>query len=450
MGIDSSYNRALKILKEVCIGCSHCIKVCPTEALRVSGGKAMIHADWCIDCGECYRVCPSRAIGVKDDDFIDIFNYQERVLLVPSVFFAQFEESIPRKVIYDIIGELGFTEVCAVEQSVDTLIDEINQYVEEAEKPVISSFCPAIIRLIQVNFPSLVDNIMKLLPPIEITAQYYKKRYERLGYTDDQYGIFYLTPCIGKIASVKSPVGGYTSPITGVINMDYFFNKVYLAYKQKVPITKSIRINGAISSKGALYPTTGGESKHINGNSVAIDGMVNVIEFFERLESEEIKGIDYLEIRACDESCAGGILSFRNRFLVAKNLREFAARMPATHHLVPDYKHYCSAVLRMDKIEPRSMVKYDKDLKLAIEKMERARELKKILPSIDCAACGAPSCEALAEDIVRGDAQVTSCIFLRTIMEKRGDISLADAVEIMEEIWGKERFSNEKRDNGFL
>ncbi len=444
MHIEPIYNRALEISSDICIGCSHCIKVCPTEALRVTGGKAGIHADWCIDCGECYRVCPSRAIRVMDDDFKQIFKYKHRILLVPSVFYAQFEESITRKTIYDIIGELGFTEVCAVEQSIDSLIDEINLYVKDAEKPVISSFCPAVIRLIQVRFPSLVDNIMKLLPPIEITAQYYKKRFRREGIEEGEYGIFYLTPCIAKIAAVKSPVGGYSSPINGVINMDYFFNKVYLAYKQKMPITGSIRINGAISSKGVLFPTTGGESKHIDGKALAIDGMKNVIDFLEMLENEEIKDVDFLEIRACDESCAGGILSYRNRFLTAQTLRNYAAQMPDSHHLIHDYKYYCSAIVHMDKIEPRSMVKYDRDIDVAIQKMENARRLKELLPGIDCGACGAPSCEALAEDIVRGQAQVNDCIFLRTVLEKQGEISLEEAIKIMETIWGSERFKNDK------
>src|SRR5574344_1031280 len=120
----TTYNRALEILNDVCIGCSHCMKVCPTEALRVTGGKAKIHIDWCIDCGECYRICPNRAIRVMDDDFKQIFSYKRRLLLVPSVFFAQFDDAIPRERIFEIIGELGFTEVCAVEQSVDTLLEE--------------------------------------------------------------------------------------------------------------------------------------------------------------------------------------------------------------------------------------------------------------------------------------------------------------------------------------
>jgi hypothetical protein len=376
-----------------------------------------------------------------DDDFNRVFDYKYRVLLVPSLFFAQFDGSVPREKIYEIIGELGFDEVCAVEQSVDTLVNEINEYVKDADKPVISSYCPAVIRLIQVRFPSLVDHIMLLLPPIEITAQYYKRKFtaER-GIEERDLGIFYLTPCVAKIAAVKSPVGGYESPITGVINMSYFYNKVYLAYKHKTPITTPIKVNGAISAKGAGYATTGGESVHVAGRTLAIDGMANVVDFLELLENEEIHDVDFLELRVCDESCAGGILSYRNRFLVAESMRKHADSVPETHPLVGDYKKYCSAVVHMDKIEPRSMVKYDKDISVAIEKMEKAHRLKELFPGIDCGACGAPSCEALAEDVVRGQSDITACIFLRTAFEKRGELSMREANDIMERIWGKDRF----------
>ena len=66
-----------------------------------------------------------------------------------------------------------------------------------------------------------------------------------------------------------------------------------------------------------------------------------------------------------------------------------------------------------------------------------------MLPGIDCGACGAPSCEALAEDVVRGQAKVNACIFLRTILEKKGEISLEEAIQIMEGIWGSDRFKND-------
>ena len=222
--------------------------------------------------------------------------------------------------------------------------------------------------------------------------------------------------------------------------MDYFFNKVYLAYKQKIPITSKVKINSEVSSKGILYPTTGGESAHIEGRTLAIDGMSNVIDFLEMLENEDIDGVDFLELRACDESCAGGILSHRNRFLTAETMRKYAAQTPETHNLVNEYKKYTSAVIQMEQIEPRSMVKYDWDIELALQKMEKARELRELFPGIDCGACGAPSCEALAEDIAKGLSEISSCIFLRTIYEKRGELGKDEAVKIMEKIWGDSRF----------
>ncbi len=445
----NTVHRAIEIQQDVCIGCSHCIKVCPTEALRVSNGKALLYADWCIDCGECFRICPTRAIRVVDDDFADIYKYKYRVLLVPATFFAQFDETVDRGSIYQILTDLGFDELCTVEQSVDSLIGEINEYVKAApEKPVISSFCPAVIRLIQVRFPSLIDKIMLLIPPLEVTAQYYKRKFEMEGKGgDDELGIFYLTPCIGKIAAVKSPVGGYKSPINGVINMDRAYNKVFLAYKNKKFGDGEIKINSALSSQGLLWPTTGGEAALIKGRSLAIDGMGNVIDFLEKLENEDIgESIDYLELRVCDESCCGGILVQRNRFLMADHLRRFSKQYPETHHLVDEYLSFCSSYIHMDPIEPRSMVKYDKDINVAIKKMENARMLKKLLPNIDCGACGAPSCEALAADIVRDDASLNNCIFMQARFEKEGSLTYVEAIKLMENVWGKDRFINKEKE----
>ena len=38
-------------------------------------------------------------------------------------------------------------------------------------------------------------------------------------------------------------------------------------------------------------------------------------------------------------------------------------------------------------------------------------EIYERLPDLDCGSCGAPSCRALAEDVVRGVASPDDCIF---------------------------------------
>ncbi len=81
----------------------------------------------------------------------------------------------------------------------------------------------------------------------------------------------------------------------------------------------------------------------------------------------------------------------------------------------------------------------DEDIAAALKKMERKRRLMCFLPGFDCAACGAPDCQTLAEDIVQGDAQVSHCIFLQQQMTRQNLLSHSQAVKITEDIWGKER-----------
>ena len=69
------------------------------------------------------------------------------------------------------------------------------------------------------------------------------------------------------------------------------------------------------------WSQTGGEAKHFSGRCLAIDEIHNVIEFLERMESTtEVRNVDFLELRACDRSCAGGVLAVANRFLTAERV----------------------------------------------------------------------------------------------------------------------------------
>ncbi|MCB9013831.1 MAG: 4Fe-4S binding protein, partial [Bacteroidales bacterium] len=174
---DTDFHHALKVLDEVCIGCTHCMSACPTQAIRVRDGKARIIDNRCVDCGECYKACPVSAIIVEQDDLEMIYNYPVRALLLPSVLIGQFPEKIRTSKIYAALKEIGFTHIFEVENSVDMVLEAYESYkMQNANRPLISSFCPAIIRLIQVRFPSLADNILCAKPPIDISAQYYKKR----------------------------------------------------------------------------------------------------------------------------------------------------------------------------------------------------------------------------------------------------------------------------------
>jgi hypothetical protein len=420
--------------------------VCPTEAIRVRNGKALLIDNKCVDCGECFRVCPVSAIIIDHDDFSKIFRYKYRVALVPMVFVGQFAEDVARKHIYSALLETGFTHIQEVEESVEVLQQSMLRYQATHNiKPLISSFCPAIVRLIQVKFPGLADNIMLLKPPLDISALFIRKKLLEQGAGKDEIGIFYITPCAAKIAAIKSPVGEDYSSITGVINMDFIFNKVYQNYKHSKADTCTVPEIRPLPGMSVKWSLTHGESTRASGRALAIDEIHNVIEFLEKIESDETTAVDFLELRACDESCAGGVLTVVNRFLTAERLNKLASSLPESSckenlKELEGHRTYLEERMSIGKVNPRSMLKLDEDIGVALKKMDMVRDILPCLPMVDCGACGAPNCQALAQDIVQGEAELEHCFFVQKRMENNLEFSSEDSLKKLTEIWGKEKF----------
>lgn len=436
------FHHALRVYDNLCTGCTHCMTVCPTRAIRVRKGKASILVNRCIDCGECYKACPVSAIGVEQDDLEMIFSFPVRVLLIPSVLVGQFSHKIPVESIYQALKEIGFTHVYHVENSVDMVLEAYTEFARRTElRPMISSFCPAIVRLIQVRFPSLVENIMKVNPPIDMSAMYYLEKLVSEGIPSEDIGLFYATPCAAKIAAVKDPVGSKGSAVTGVINIDFLYNKIQKILNS-TPVSNELPItDDLLSSRGILWSLTRGESSHSVKRALAVDGIRNVAEILESLENGTLGSADFLELRACDEGCAGGILMTGNRFLTVERLRKLASDKASEEN--DKSKKISEGFINLkeksflDNIEARNIEKLDEDLSVAMKKMERKQELIKKLPGFDCAACGAPDCQTLAEDIVKGNGDLPDCIFIQQDMLRKSTMELSEAIGFTEKIWGE-------------
>lgn len=435
------FHHALKFQKELCIGCTHCMTVCPTRAIRVRNGKAILVENRCIDCGECYKACPVSAITIEQDDFEDIFKYKIRVALIPGVLIGQFPSRISAGVIYSALLKIGFTHVYEVENSVGFVL---NSYLREKEQnrnyPLISSFCPAVIRLIQMRYPALTKNIIRVKPPIDMSAEYYRRKLRFSGYQMEETGVFYVTPCAAKIAAIKNSGVKEGSGITGVINMKFLFNRIYKVLSDNPGLEEEDINQEMLSREGILWSLTNGEISNLKGRALAIDGIHNVTEFLEKLENEELEPIDFLELRACDQSCAGGILISENRFLTVERLNKRALNFPP----VANKSLYLRNAPENDTIEeilPECMEKLDEDTSKAMKKMEQKRELMCYLPGFDCAACGSPDCSTLAEDIVMGKAHLSHCVFMQMNLQKNKELSLDQAIRLSEEIWGKGSFA---------
>lgn len=450
------FHHALRVLENQCIGCTHCMKVCPTGAIRVIEGLARINDNRCVDCGMCLRSCPVKAIIVEQDDFSRIFKYKHRVALIPAVLIGQFPEEVPTPLITSILFELGFNKVVEVETGVGLLKEAMEQYLADDThpRPLISSFCPAIVRLIQVRFPALVDNIMLLKPPLDITALAIREELHKTGATDDEIGIFYVTPCAAKIAAIKSPVGEKESPVTGVINMDTMYNKIYRVIKAGKEDHCVVPENEPLEKFAIRWTLTHGEANNFEGRCLAIDEIHNVIDFLEKIENEDITNIDFLELRACDQSCAGGVLVQGNRFLVRERLRKRARKESRKNNsgfspLITANESFLREHLGLEKLEPRPLVHLTGEPADALKKMEISKMALKCLPHLDCGACGTPSCEFLANDIAMGIGSIRQCFYISRLLEKQQVLNPDEAFHTLCHIWGENKIREERWNANF-
>ncbi len=451
----TKFYHALNIDPAVCGGCTHCVTKCPTGALRIRKGKAVLYRpNWCVDCGECLKVCPSNAISVQQDDFDRIFDFRYRVALVPALFFGQFPETYGEREIFNALFELGFTHIYEVESVVEPVREQMAADIAAAQdKPSISSYCPAIVRLIQIRFPDLVDNILYVKPPIEAAAILYRDKLRGEGFRDEDIGMFYITPCAAKIASLKNEKE-YASLINGVLNMNFMFNKVsqILHNKQEEIVRHEDKFVPTLSCSEMSWSLTAGEADGFAGRCFAVDEIHNVTEFIERMEmTGELDNIDFLELRACDRGCVGGALTPANRFLAAERLHKRSLTHPKGTELYENVAPAYLAALRQnihnEKYPAMTKLIYEGSMKEVLQKMDAAGKLVKYLPGIDCGACGSPGCQSLAEDIVRGEAVFGNCLFMRreNIVSDRAFPKRDSG--IIDKIWGEGKIKHENNKN---
>jgi len=81
-----------------------------------------------------------------------------------------------------------------------------------------------------------------------------------------------------------------------------------------------------------------------------------------------------------------------------------------------------------EPIQPRPAMALSDDMEEAIQRMERMEAILETLPGLDCGSCGAPTCQAMAEDIVRGLGVETDCVFvlrerLQELAQELGELS---------------------------
>ena len=406
----AKYFHSVKLDADKCCGCTHCLSRCPTEAIRVHDGKAQILPERCIDCGECIRVCPHHAKQAVTSTLEEINKFKLKVAIPAPALFGQFNNLDNIDIVLTGLKAIGFDRVFEVSRAAELVSEATRELIKEnkLKKPIISSACPAVVRMIKIRFPELCGNVMPLLAPIEVAAKIARKEaMEETGMKSENIGVFFITPCAAKVTEIHSPTYVEKSACDGAIA----FSKIYPELSQAMDHLTEIEPLGRSGLIGIGWANSGGESAAMLGDKyLAADGIENVIRVLEELEDEHIHDIDFIELNACSGGCVGGALTVENPYIAQARIQILRKYMPVSlNHIekntIDDIKW--ENELKFDA----DIFRLDEDIFKAMSMMERMETIIKDLPGIDCGSCGAPTCRAMAEDIVKGRAKETDCIF---------------------------------------
>ncbi|MBR4030110.1 MAG: 4Fe-4S binding protein [Clostridia bacterium] len=403
------YFHSVSLDRDECKGCTNCVKKCPTEAIRIRNGKAKIIKERCIDCGECIRTCPYHAKKAVTDNYKKIFDYTYKIALPAPTLYGQFSTAKDINIILKALKLLGFDEIYEVLTGADMVSEATKEYLKRAgiKKPVINSACPAVVRLIQIRFPNLVDHILPLMSPVECVAREARKSaVEKTGLPEDKIGVFFISPCAAKMTSYINPLGLEKSELDGVISISDIYGEC-ASFISKLEADEDLT---KATASGLSWAISGGETKSLNiEKSISVSGIRNVINVLEELDDERIDDIDFVECLACTGGCVGGALTVENPFVASARISQIAKNYDISYiekgSIIPE------DLMLEKEIEYIPVMNLGKTMKESMEIMAKTQQIYETMPRLDCGSCGAPSCNALSEDIARGFAKELDCVF---------------------------------------
>lgn len=405
------YEHSVLLDESKCIGCTTCMKHCPTEAIRIKDGRAVILSSRCIDCGECIRHCEQGAKRAVSDKLSDMDRFKWKIALPAPSLYGQFDNLDDIDYVLNGLLKIGFDEVYEVAKAAELVSAYTRIYLqtEGVKKPAISSACPVIIRLISLRFPSLEEHLIHMLPPMEIAAKLAKNKAteEHPELSPDEIGVCFITPCPAKVSYVKNGFGGYQSLVDSVVSI----SDIYFQLIAEMSADDKIDDLAETGRIGIGWAKSGGEATAIfNEDYLAADGIENVIHVLDQIENGNIPPLEFIELNACTRGCVGGVLTMQNPFIAEARLHSLRRYLPVSQNLLPTGSNYIpDDFLFEDLPEYAPISRLGGSIAESMRMMADIQKFKSTLPGIDCGSCGAPTCRAFAEDVIKKNACPEDC-----------------------------------------
>ncbi len=433
-----------------CRDCRACLVACPTQAMRVRMGRPSVLEHLCVDCTACIGACAPQALTIRDEvsSLDDLTDRGGMVLAVPPALLAGCGSAYPPVQVLAALQTLGFAEVVTAAPFEQALREaalaaakspaprgaapgltpgapEPAPPVESPSRgPLIVPSCPAVVNLIELRFPSLVPQLVPFDSPWEALQATYADR-----------PVAYVVSCPSQRSALLShdqidhdqpgPPGG-----SGPERAEYLVPELI---RQAVMMRLTGHGDGAAvdggpaedgvagDGRGAAAPV-GASPAPVDASPAApaaastdrllkVTGMSHVIAVLEQVENGLLEDMAVIDPYACEGGCFGSPLLFEDHHVACRRWDQGRAAVDAIEAMQAEggAARPAAATTRRRPYAARPGIRLDADMSRAIEKLGRMQAVIRSLPGRDCGTCGAPTCAALAEDVVMERAGVELC-----------------------------------------
>jgi anti-sigma regulatory factor (Ser/Thr protein kinase)/Fe-S-cluster-containing hydrogenase component 2 len=395
-----------------CRDCRRCLAACPTGAVRVRNARPMVMEHLCIDCTRCIAACTPGALGIEDEltGIGDVAELHDTLLAVPPAFLAGFaEHGDPGRVLAELqrLGFAGVELVWGYEQALRQAAPAAAATGVQSV-PVIAPLCPAVADLVELRFPSLIPNLLPLASPWEALAA---ARADRR--------VSYVVSCPSQRTALlralrdQAAHDGQQAPPAELLTPQLLRQAVLpglVGRRREVPVEgkgADVRVVAAHTGidTGARAATQAPSPSSVSPDELLqVAGVSHVTAVLEQLENGLLRGVRVIEPYLCPGGCFGSPLLPADPFLALHEWRRFEPALRSSGALTPG-----STAPRSRAYAARPGIRLDSDMAQAIRKLAQLDSITRSLPGKDCGVCGAPTCAALAEDVVMERAERSSC-----------------------------------------
>lgn len=405
--------------KERCRRCYSCVRSCPVKAIKVDQGFAQIMYDRCIGCGNCLS-CPQKAKVVVDRmvKTQELLASGAPVVAVLGCSFPTFFHSLMPGQLVASLKSLGFCEVHEGAYGASMIANSYREALQIADKPLISSHCPAVVDLIERHYPSLLPNIMPVVSPMIAMGRFIK------SIRGEDTKVVYVSSCIAAKFEIQSEESNAID--------------VVLTYQEIDKLLKNRRItpssltempfDGLDPGSARLFTLTGAplkvfgfEPDLLDTETVSAEGESHTIGIIRDLAAGRVSP-SFVDLRFCDGGCVDGPTRDTDlNYFYKRKLIVCHSNSKLEYATAP---HYRPALVMPDLSRSYS----DKSRKLATPGKD---DVKRILQStnkftqgdeMNCRACGYNTCREHAVAVFQGLADIEMCLphNMQQIDEDRG------------------------------